>query len=74
MKIVAKRILSDRPDIELDEDFIVEFGEGYGAIAVAAHDGKVQVYLPRGAAIRVEPRAANLVWVAHVPPVTFNTR
>jgi hypothetical protein len=68
MKIIAKHILGDRPTIELEDAFIVEFGEGYEMIAVAIRDGKVDVRSPAGVAIRVEPRAANSVWVSTVPP------
>lgn len=67
MKITAKHILGARPAIDLDEAFIVEFGEGYGAIAVAVRDGKVEVRSPSGSAIQVWPRAANMVWVVPVP-------
>ncbi len=67
MKIIAKHILGDRPAIELDESFIVELGEGYETIAVAILDGKIDVRSPQGAPIRVEPRAANSVWVSAIP-------
>jgi hypothetical protein len=67
MKIVAKRILRDRQDIDLDEGFIVEFGDEHCAIAVTVSDGKVEVRSPSGSAIQVWPRAANVVWITPVP-------
>lgn len=68
MKIVAKRILGDRPEVDLDDAFVIEFGEGYETIAIAVSNGKVDVRSPSGAAIRIEPRAANSVWVSAIPP------
>ncbi len=68
MKIIAKHILGDQPAIELNDSFVVEFGEGDETIAVVIRDGKIDVRSPRGSAIRVEPRAANSVWVSAIHP------
>jgi hypothetical protein len=35
MKIIAKHILGDRPVIDLDGAYIIEFGEGYEASRVS---------------------------------------
>jgi hypothetical protein len=67
VKIIAKRILGDRPDLELSDEYIVEFGEGHNTIAVAIRDGVIEVRSPYGAVIRVEPRAANVIWVSAKP-------
>jgi hypothetical protein len=66
MKIVARPILGDSPPIELDDlGWIVEFGDGKGMISVELRkDGKVNVVSALGYAIKVEPRAANSVWVS----------
>jgi hypothetical protein len=65
VRIIAKRILGDKPDIELSDEYIVEFGESHKRIHVAAvRDGVVEVRSPNGTPIRVEPRAANVVWVS----------
>lgn len=65
MIITAKRIIGDKPDIELSDGYFVEFGQGYSAITVAVRYGVVEV--SSAAPIRLEPRAANVIWVSTKP-------
>jgi hypothetical protein len=66
MKIIAKHILGDRSPIEFaDDGWIIEFGEGEARLNIAAGpDGRIDVRSPNGNAIKLEPRAANSVWVS----------
>ena len=66
MKISAKHILGDRPDVGFDDlGWFIEFGDGENRLHVArGPDGKIDVRSPHGHCIKVEPRAANSVWVS----------
>lgn len=65
MRLVAKHILGDRPDVEFDDSgWFVEFGEGPNRLRVAVGpDGKIDVRAPSDP-INIEPRATNSVWVS----------
>lgn len=66
MKISAKHILGDRPDVSYDDlGWFVQFGDDEFRLHVArGPDGKIDVRSPNGRTIKVEPRAANSVWVS----------
>jgi hypothetical protein len=61
MKIIAKRILGDLPDIDLADGYFVEFGDGSERIAVGVRNGAVEISTVSGMPLLIEPRAANLV-------------
>lgn len=66
MKITARHVLGNRPPIDLDgEGWIIEFGDDRERIEVAVGSaGKVDVRSPNGGTIKIEPRAANSVWIS----------
>ena len=50
--------------IILDDEHVVEFGDGNGVIVVTHTDGYVEVRGVGGLPINVEPRSANSIWVS----------
>jgi hypothetical protein len=65
MKIIARGLLPEEPDIDLPDHYWVVFGSGRDAISITVIDGEVRVSTDSGE-ICVLPRAANVVWIRKI--------